>query len=127
LLIVRSPRLITDALSPATMIVSNLTGGVADIGDEAPFPAPWAMDDARDNVTQTEAVPKSGTGLPSIVTTASYDSTCSNPITCNQPNPRSSTRPARSGAALLRTARRSHNSRRIRIHDLVLRHEALCF
>jgi len=31
-------------------------------------------------------VPKSGSGLPSIVTSASFDSTCANPVTCNQPN-----------------------------------------
>jgi len=42
--------------------------------------------DARGNVTQTDAVPKSGSGLSTITTTASYDSTCTNPVTCNQPN-----------------------------------------
>ena len=42
--------------------------------------------DSRGNVTQTDAVPKSGSGLSTITTTASYDSTCTNPVTCNQPN-----------------------------------------
>ncbi|HEX9947116.1 MAG TPA: hypothetical protein VGA98_06205, partial [Allosphingosinicella sp.] len=41
--------------------------------------------DARGNVTQTVAVPKGGGG-PTIVTSASYDSTCANPVTCNSPN-----------------------------------------
>ncbi|HEX8308970.1 MAG TPA: hypothetical protein VF645_11205, partial [Allosphingosinicella sp.] len=41
--------------------------------------------DARGNVTQTVAVPKGGSG-PTIVTSASYDLTCANPVTCNQPN-----------------------------------------
>ncbi|WP_395612222.1 RHS repeat domain-containing protein [Allosphingosinicella sp.] len=42
--------------------------------------------DGRGNVTETRAVAKSGSGLNDMVTTASYDSTCSNPVTCNQPN-----------------------------------------
>ncbi|HEX9966022.1 MAG TPA: hypothetical protein VGB04_13685, partial [Allosphingosinicella sp.] len=41
--------------------------------------------DSRGNVTQTVAVPKGGSG-PAIVTSALFDSTCSNPATCNQPN-----------------------------------------
>jgi len=41
--------------------------------------------DARGNVTQTQAVAKSGSGLSDIVTSATYASTCSNPVTCNQP------------------------------------------
>jgi RHS repeat-associated protein len=40
--------------------------------------------DARGNVTQTVAVPKAGG--PTVVTSASFDSTCSNPLTCNRPN-----------------------------------------
>ncbi|HYD11551.1 MAG TPA: RHS repeat-associated core domain-containing protein [Allosphingosinicella sp.] len=42
--------------------------------------------DARGNVTETRAVTKSGSGLADMVTTASYDATCTNPLTCNQPN-----------------------------------------
>ena len=41
--------------------------------------------DARGNVVTVTAVPKGGSG-PTIVTSASFDSTCSNPATCNQPN-----------------------------------------
>lgn len=42
--------------------------------------------DARGNVTEARQVAKSGSGLPDLVTTASYDSSCSNPVTCNLPN-----------------------------------------
>ncbi|HEV7659163.1 MAG TPA: hypothetical protein VGO55_04890, partial [Allosphingosinicella sp.] len=42
--------------------------------------------DGRGNLTETRAVAKSGSGLPDMVMTASYDSTCSNVVTCNQPN-----------------------------------------
>ena len=41
--------------------------------------------DARGNVIQTVAVPKGGSG-PTLVTSASFDSTCANPVTCNRPN-----------------------------------------
>ena len=42
--------------------------------------------DARGNVTQTDMVAKSGSGVPTITTLASYDATCANAATCNQPN-----------------------------------------
>ena len=42
--------------------------------------------DARGNVTQTTLVAKSGSGLSNLVTSAAFDSTCSNPVTCNLPN-----------------------------------------
>jgi RHS repeat-associated protein len=42
--------------------------------------------DARGNVTETRNVAKSGSGLADIVTSASYDATCTNVATCNQPN-----------------------------------------
>lgn len=42
--------------------------------------------DSRGNITETRQVAKSGSGLSDIVTTAAYDSTCSNVRTCNQPN-----------------------------------------
>lgn len=41
--------------------------------------------DARGNVIEVTQVAKSGSGLSNIVTTADYPSTCSNPLTCNQP------------------------------------------
>jgi RHS repeat-associated protein len=42
--------------------------------------------DARGNVTQTRMVAKAGSGLADIVTSASYDATCSIAVKCNQPN-----------------------------------------
>ena len=41
--------------------------------------------DGRGNVTSVTNVAKAGSGLPNIVTSAVYPSTCSNPKTCNQP------------------------------------------
>lgn len=42
--------------------------------------------DARGNLTQKTQSPKSGSGLAPIVTSANYDATCGNPVTCNKPN-----------------------------------------
>ncbi|MEO8062401.1 MAG: RHS repeat-associated core domain-containing protein [Pseudomonadota bacterium] len=42
--------------------------------------------DGRGNVTETRAVGKSGSGATDIVTTAGFDTTCSIPAKCNQPN-----------------------------------------
>jgi RHS repeat-associated protein len=42
--------------------------------------------DARGNVTETRHVAKPGSSLPDIVTSASYDASCANPVTCNRPN-----------------------------------------
>jgi len=41
--------------------------------------------DARGNVTQTLYVPKPGSGLGNLTTTASFPASCSNPVTCNKP------------------------------------------
>lgn len=42
--------------------------------------------DARSNITQTRMVAKSGSGLADIVTSASFDATCTSPAKCNKPN-----------------------------------------
>lgn len=42
--------------------------------------------DARGNVTQTQAVPKWTVGGPTITTSATFDTTCTYPAKCNQPN-----------------------------------------
>lgn len=42
--------------------------------------------DGRGNITQTVQVPKPGTGLATITTSANYDAVCSNPKTCDSPN-----------------------------------------
>lgn len=41
--------------------------------------------DARNNLLSATTVPKAGSGLPNIVTSATYSSNCSNPKTCNKP------------------------------------------
>ncbi|MEP9359069.1 RHS repeat-associated core domain-containing protein [Sphingomonas sp. KR3-1] len=42
--------------------------------------------DGRGNTAETRLKAKPGSGLSDIVTTAGYDSSCSNPLTCNSPN-----------------------------------------
>jgi RHS repeat-associated protein len=42
--------------------------------------------DARGNVTTVSRIAKSGSGLANIVTTAGFDATCSNSLTCDKPN-----------------------------------------
>lgn len=41
--------------------------------------------DARGNVTQTLYVPKAGSGLGNLTTSASFPASCTNPVTCNKP------------------------------------------
>ena len=42
--------------------------------------------DARGNVTETRNVAKAGSGLADIVSTANYDTSCTNFVKCNKPN-----------------------------------------
>src|SRR5205085_4674228 len=98
---------VTDAGSNVTTVVSDLTWGrPTSITDPLSRTTGFTYDgngrltrvtapegnyvnytyDSRGNVIETRAVAKSGTSLPDMVTTASYDSTCSNPVTCNEPN-----------------------------------------
>lgn len=98
---------ITDALSQVTTVVSSLVNGrITSVTDPLSRTTSFQYDgnarltrvtrpegdytqytyDSRGNLTETRNVAKSGSGLSDIVTTASYDSTCSNPATCNQPN-----------------------------------------
>ena len=102
---------ITDAASHVTTVVSNLTTGrPTSITDPLSHTTSYTYDgnsrltrvtrpegdytqytyDSRGNVTETLLVAKSGSGLSDIVTTASYDSTCSNPVTCSVPSLRAS-------------------------------------
>jgi RHS repeat-associated protein len=97
---------VTNALSQATTIVSNLISGrPTSVTDPLSHTTGFTYDssdrlkrvtahegnyvehtyDARGNITQTVAVPKGGSGA-TIVTSASFDSTCANPKTCNRPN-----------------------------------------
>jgi YD repeat-containing protein len=98
---------VTDALSQVSTVVSNLTiGRPTSVTDPLSHTTAYDYDssgrltkvtapegnyvqysyDARGNLTQTQAVAKSGSGLATITTSASFDSTCSNPVTCNRPN-----------------------------------------
>ena len=74
-----------DALGHVTAYAHDGSGRVTAIT----FPEGNAVGyayDARGNVTQTTVMPKPGSTLPAIVTTAGYDATCANQKTCNKPN-----------------------------------------
>lgn len=75
----------TDALGRTTSFVPDAFGRVSMVyrpyGDRTEFTY-----DARGNVTQTKVVAKPGTGGADIVSSATFDSTCSNPVKCNKPN-----------------------------------------
>jgi RHS repeat-associated protein len=97
---------VTNALSQTMTIVSNLTiGRPTSVTDGNGHTTSYTYDtngrptrvtlpegnyvnytyDGRGNVTETRQVAKSGSGLSDIVATASYPSTCTNVLTCNQP------------------------------------------
>jgi len=97
---------VTNALSQVSTVVSDLTiGRPTSITDPLSHTTSFTYDtsgrpkrttahegnyvettyDSRGNVTQTEAVPKGGTGAR-IVTAADYSDSCVNPVTCNQPD-----------------------------------------
>jgi YD repeat-containing protein len=84
---VNGPTSVTDPLSRTTSYQYDSSGRLTRVTAPEGNYAAYSYD-ARGNLTQTEAVSKSGAGLPSIVTSASFDSTCSNPLTCNHGNPR---------------------------------------
>ena len=96
---------VTDALSHTSTIVSDLTlARPTSVTDANGHTTGYQYDsygrltrvtapegnyvatsyDSRGNVTSTQAVDK--TGSASITTSASYDTTCSNLVTCNSPN-----------------------------------------
>jgi RHS repeat-associated protein len=98
---------VTDALSKQTVVTSDLAiGRPASYKDPLNRTTGYAYDtngrltkvtqpegnytqyayDARGNVTTTTSVAKAGSGLANIVTSASYDATCSNVVKCNKPN-----------------------------------------
>jgi RHS repeat-associated protein len=97
----------TDALSHATTIVSNLTiGRPTSVTDANLKVTSYGYDssgrlttitqpegnyvqytlDGRGNAIQTQYFGKSGSPTPALTYTAAYDTTCSNALTCNQPN-----------------------------------------
>lgn len=104
---------VTNALSQSTVTVSDMTiGRPVSFTDGAGKTTGFTYDaekrltrvtapegnylnytiDGRGNTTETRQVAKSGSGAADIVATASYDATCVNPVTCNQPNSVTDTR-----------------------------------
>ncbi|GAM99123.1 wall associated protein [alpha proteobacterium U9-1i] len=97
---------VTDPLSYTRTVVSNGAGRITSDTDALTRTTSYTYDsanrltrmtapegnyvnytyDGRGNVTQTDVVPKSGSGLSTITTTASYSGSCPNPVVCNQPN-----------------------------------------
>lgn len=98
---------VTNALSQTSTVVSNLTiGRPTSVTDALSRTTTYQYDgsirptevtypegnkaqlayDARGNITSTTMKAKSGSGLADIVTTASYPSSCTNPVTCNSPD-----------------------------------------
>jgi RHS repeat-associated protein len=97
----------TDPLGHTKTIVADLTlGRVTSITDENGHTTSYTYDangrltkvthpegnytqytyDARGNLTATTQVAKAGSGLANIVTSASFDATCSDVVTCNRPH-----------------------------------------
>ena len=78
------PLTITDGLNRTTTIAYNTMNRVSQQanpeGDITQFTY-----DARGNIIQTMRKAKSGTALADIVTSAGYDTVCTNQKTCNQP------------------------------------------
>jgi RHS repeat-associated protein len=98
---------ITNALSQTTTVVSDLTiDEPTSITDGNSHTTAYTYDtngrltratspegnytnytyDSRGNVTETRQVAKSGSPLSDVVATASFDSSCTNPVKCNEPN-----------------------------------------
>ena len=90
---IEQPTQITDALGQVTRYKYDASGRLTHI-----IPPEGTMSgstptagytqftyDARGNVTETRQVPKSGSTMPIITTTAGYPTSCTNPRTCNQP------------------------------------------
>src|SRR5438309_2801396 len=96
---------VTDPLSHTTTVVADITKGrVTSITDALSHQTSYTYDsygrltrvthpegdyvnytyDGRGNVTQTDFVPKSGSGLSTLTRTATFATSCSDPQTCNQ-------------------------------------------
>ncbi|MEA3038616.1 MAG: hypothetical protein QOE79_1129 [Sphingomonadales bacterium] len=76
---------VTDALSRTTSFTYDSSGRLT----RTTYPEGNYVNltyDSRGNVTETRGVAKSGSGLSDLVATASYDSSCTNVVTCNKPN-----------------------------------------
>jgi YD repeat-containing protein len=99
--------IITDALSHSKTAVADIAKGrITSVQDELGHTTSYQYDasgrltqmtlpegnyvqyayDSRGNVTSTTAVAKSSSGLANLVTSAGFDSSCTNIVTCNKPN-----------------------------------------
>lgn len=80
----------TDELSRTTTYAYDSNGRLTSVtypaGNSVQYTYDLNSGVTRGNVVETRRVAASGSGLPDIVTTAGFDSTCSNPVTCNRPN-----------------------------------------
>ena len=75
----------TDALNRVTSYTYDGYGRLTQVSYPHGNAVQYAYD-GRGNVTQTTQVPASGSGLANIVTSASFDATCTYPAKCNKPN-----------------------------------------
>jgi RHS repeat-associated protein len=75
---------VTDALSRTTAYAHDTSGRLTRVTSPEGNYVQYTLD-ARGNVTQASFVPKSGSGLSTVTTSASYPSSCTNAKTCNAP------------------------------------------
>ncbi|HEX8300540.1 RHS repeat-associated core domain-containing protein, partial [Sphingomonas sp.] len=75
----------TDPLSRTTSWAYDASGRVTSVTQPEGNSTQFTYD-SRGNVTERRAVAKSGSGVSDIVTSAAFDATCTNPVTCNRPN-----------------------------------------
>jgi RHS repeat-associated protein len=78
------PTSVTDELGHATTYSYDSSGRLTRITAPEGNYIQYTYD-ARGNVTEERHVAKAGSGLPDLVTTAAYPSSCTNVLTCNQP------------------------------------------
>lgn len=77
----------TNGLSKTTSFTYDSAGRLYEVGYPEGNKVQYTYQSTtRNNVTQVTRIAKSGSGLANVVTTAGYDSTCSNPVKCNKPN-----------------------------------------
>lgn len=78
------PTSVTNALGKTTRYGYDGAGNLVTVTQPEGNYVTYTLD-ARGNVTQSKLKQKTG-GLANITTSATYDTTCTNQVTCNQPN-----------------------------------------
>lgn len=76
---------VTDPNNHTTSMVYDSNGRMTKLTKPEGNYTTWTYD-PRGNITQVDQTAKSGSGLPDIITTANYDSTCTYAAKCNKPN-----------------------------------------